>query len=94
MDGGQKKMPETFVDDVVVQAKTVLMRSRIYVLRTLHVFQDGDAIILRGSVDSYYHKQLAQELVRMAVEGVEVINLLDVVYRPEGDDGFPRAEWF
>lgn len=87
-------MPETLIDDMVVQAKTVLMRSRIYVLRTLHVFQDGDAIILRGSVDSYYHKQLAQELVRMAVEGVEVINLLDVVYRPEDEDGFPRAEWF
>ena len=87
-------MPETLIDDMVVQAKTVLMRSRIYVLRTLHVFQDGDAIILRGSVDSYYHKQLAQELVRMAVEGVEVINLLDVVYRPEDEDGFPPAEWF
>ena len=87
-------MPETLIDDMVVQAKTVLMRSRIYVLRTLHVFQDGDAIILRGSVDSYYHKQLAQELVRMAVEGVEVINLLDVIYRPEDEDGFPRAEWF
>ena len=87
-------MPETLIDDMVVQAKTVLMRSRIYVLRTLHVFQDGDAIILRGSVDSYYHKQLAQELVRMAVEGVEVINLLDVVYRPEDEDGFARAVWF
>lgn len=87
-------MPNTLVDDVVVQAKTVLLRSRIYVLRTLHVFQDGEAIILRGSVDSYYHKQLAQELVRMAVDGVEVINLIDVVYRPEEEDGFPRAEWF
>ena len=87
-------MPETLVDDAIVQAKTVLLRSRIYVLRTLHVFQDSEAIILRGSVDSYYHKQLAQELVRMAVEGVEVINLIDVVYRPEEEDGFPRAEWF
>ena len=87
-------MAETLVADVVVQAKTVLLRSRIYVLRTLHVFQDGDAVVLRGSVDSYYHKQLAQELVRMAVEGVEVVNLIDVVYRPDEDEGFPRAEWF
>ena len=87
-------MAEILVDDVVVHAKTVLLRSRIYVLRTLHVFQDGDAIILRGRVASYYHKQLAQELVRMAVEGVEVVNLIDVVYRPEEEDGFPRTEWF
>ena len=46
-------MAETLVDDIVVHAKTVLQRSRIYVLRTLHVFQDGEAIILRGRVDSY-----------------------------------------
>ena len=30
----------------------------------------------------------------MAVDGVEVVNLIDVVYRPEEEDGFPRAEWF
>lgn len=87
-------MAETLVADAAAQAKGVLQRSRIYVLRTLHVFQDGDAIVLRGRVDSYYHKQLAQELVRMAAEGTEVVNLLDVVYRPEEEDGFPRAEWF
>jgi len=87
-------MADTLVADLVTQAKTVLQRSRIYVLRTLYVFQDGDALILRGRVDSYYHKQLAQELVRMAVEGVEVVNLIDVIYRPEDEEGFPRAEWF
>ena len=87
-------MADTLVADLVTQAKTVLQRSRIYVLRTLHVFQDGDALVLRGRVDSYYHKQLAQEMVRMAVEGIEVVNLIDVVYRPEDSDGFPRAEWF
>ena len=83
-----------FAADTVAQARTVLQRSRIYVLRMLHVFHDGEGIILRGRVDSYYHKQLAQELVRMAVDGVEVVNLIDVVYRPEEEDGFPRTEWY
>src|SRR5687768_10553278 len=64
-------------------AKAALQRSRIYTLRKLQVEQRGDAIILRGRVESFYHKQLAQELIRTAIEGVEVINCLQVVYSRE-----------
>jgi hypothetical protein len=87
-------MAETLFTDIVEQARARLNSSRIYVLRQLAVFPDGDAIVVRGSVDSYYHKQLAQELVRMAVEGIEVINDIAVVYRGDmQDDSFPRHEW-
>ncbi|HUE73704.1 MAG TPA: BON domain-containing protein [Pirellulaceae bacterium] len=87
-------MAELLFMDMVEQARARLMSSRIYVLRQLHVLPDCDAIVLRGNVDSYYHKQLAQELVRMAVDGVEVINDISVVYRGDvQDDSFPRHEW-
>lgn len=78
------------------QARAALECSRIYVLRRLHVEQVGQAILLRGRVDSYYHKQLAQELVRMAIDGVEVINHIRVVYpndmRRTRDDQQPAEE--
>jgi hypothetical protein len=32
-------------------------------------------------VDSFYHKQLAQELLKTAIDGVEVINEIHVDYR-------------
>ena len=87
-------MAEMLFTDIVKQARACLASSRIYVLRQLQVAPDGDAIVLRGNVDSYYHKQLAQELVRMAVDGAEVINDISVVYRGDmQDDSFPRHEW-
>lgn len=75
---------ETLPDRALaVQAKAALLRSRIYTLRRLHVEQQGDAVILRGRVESFYHKQLAQELVRGEVDGAEVINAISVVYTRE-----------
>lgn len=87
-------MADTLLRDVVEEARAALSRSRIYVLRQLDVQADGDAVILCGDVDSYYHKQLAQELVRMSVDGVEVVNDISVVYRHDVEDAsFPRHQW-
>ena len=87
-------MAETLLADAVEQARSALAQSRIYVLRQLQVLPEGDAIVLQGDVDSFYHKQLAQELVRMAVVRTEVINDISVVYRSDlEDDSFPRHEW-
>ena len=69
--------------DVARQAKIALSRSRIFDLRRLHVEEDGDSIVLRGRVSSYYHKQLAQEVVRNATDGAEVINAIRVVYHAD-----------
>jgi len=73
-------MAHLLLRDLTSQAKAVLGRSRIFDLRCLDVEQESDCVVLRGSVDSFYHKQLAQELVKMNVEGVEVINEIDVDY--------------
>jgi osmotically-inducible protein OsmY len=69
--------------DLTSQARQALSRSRIYDLRRLHVDQDGEAVVLRGRVSSFYHKQLAQEVVRNAIDGVEVINAIRVIYSAE-----------
>jgi hypothetical protein len=64
----------------VEEARCALSRSNIYDLRMLHVDGDGDSVVLTGLVSSFYHKQLAQEIVRTAVEGFEVVNTIRVVY--------------
>jgi hypothetical protein len=86
-DGG-RRMSTLFVSEVASQAKAILSRSRIFDLRLLHVDQERDCLILRGSVDSFYHKQLAQELLKTSIDGVEVINEIDVDYyrRPIDDE--------
>jgi osmotically-inducible protein OsmY len=82
---------QTLLSDVASQAKAALSRSRIFDLRRLAVEQDGDYVVLRGRVDSFYHKQLAQELVRAAVEGVEVLNAISVVYHRDRE--MANVDW-
>jgi BON domain len=64
--------------DVRARAQQLLSTSPIYALREIQVEQDGDTICLRGVVSSFYHKQLAQELIRHALAGTEVTNSLRV----------------
>ena len=73
-------MAETLLIDTAARAKSALSCSRIYDLRRLSVEPDGEAVVLRGRVSSFYHKQLAQEIVRNEIEGAEVINAIRVVY--------------
>ena len=69
------------------QAKAVLANSRIFDLQNTDVDQDADCVVLRGSVDSFYHKQLAQELIKNSLDGIEVVNEIRVDYRrPSTDD--------
>ncbi len=67
-------------EDVIAQAQSVLAKSPIHALRDVQVQRQGDSLILSGCVDSFYHKQLAQELVRMIAADIQVINDLDVKY--------------
>ena len=73
-------MAQILLKNFAARAKAVLGRSRIFDLRALEVGQIDGCVVLRGSVDSFYHKQLAQELIKMAIEGVEVINEIEVDY--------------
>lgn len=64
--------------DVCLRAKTALASSPIYMLREITVENIGDALLLQGRVDSFYHKQLAQEVVRAVADGMRVDNELEV----------------
>ena len=86
-------MAHTLFSDFATQAKEVLGRSRIFDLRCLEVEQDADCVVLRGSVDSFYHKQLAQELLKTAIDGVEVINEIHVDYSRERADDDCDWQW-
>ena len=64
--------------DVQQRAQMALAASPVFALRDLHVERDGDTLLISGLVSSFYHKQLAQEVVRHAAEGVEVVNSIQV----------------
>ena len=74
-------MASVLFTDAAERARQALSKSTIHVLRKIEVECDTYSIVLRGCVDSFYHKQLAQELVRAAVDGAEVDNQLEVDYR-------------
>jgi osmotically-inducible protein OsmY len=60
-------------------AQSALADSPIFDMRMLAVEVTEDALVLSGSVSSFYHKQMAQELVRTIVgRDVEVINSISV----------------
>lgn len=71
-------MAEFVAKDVQPRAQDALAASPIYALRELRVEQAGDTLLIRGLVSSFYHKQLAQEVVRAVAEGVEVVNSIHV----------------
>ena len=76
-------MAHSLLADFASRAKAVLGRSRIFDLRALRVEEADDCVVLRGSVDSFYHKQLAQELLKTEIDGVEVVNEIHVDYSRE-----------
>ena len=63
---------------VVELARTALSSSPIYALRELQVEKYDDSLLISGHVDSFYHKQLAQEVVRAVAKDVRVVNSIDV----------------
>ena len=70
-------MAEVISESIEERAQSVLSSSVIYELRDLHVEHVGQTLLISGRVESYYHKQLAQELVR-AVAAIEVVNTISV----------------
>lgn len=70
-------MAEVISENIQDQAQLALASSPIYELRDLHVEHVGETLLISGRVESYYYKQLAQELVRAVVD-LEVINTISV----------------
>ena len=71
-------MTSTSVQDVRPRAQSALASSPIYELRDLKVEQHQQTLMISGAVSSFYHKQLAQEVVRSVCTGIELINSIRV----------------
>jgi NAD(P)H-flavin reductase len=64
--------------EVQPRAQSALSASPVFALRELRVDQQGERLIITGPVSSFYHKQLAQEVVLAVAEGIEVVNSIAV----------------
>ena len=71
-------MTNSSTTDVESRAQTALKDSPIFALRDLHVHREGKLLLISGRVESFYHKQLAQEVVRTVAEDLQVVNSIDV----------------
>ena len=58
--------------------RQALTDSPIYDLRDIMIEEYGQNIVLSGHVESFYHKQMAQELIRHLVGGTRVMNSIHV----------------
>jgi hypothetical protein len=72
-------MPVLTAKDVQAKAQQALSECPVYALREVVIERDGDTLKLIGEVSSFYHKQLAQEIVRQTAKGVEVVNTINVL---------------
>ena len=73
-------MGEASARDVRPEAQRALADSPIHELRDLRVEQQNGALLISGVVSSFYHKQLAQEVVRAACREIEIelVNSVEV----------------
>jgi len=62
----------------VQKARAALQASPVFALQHLKVEAAEERLIISGKVNCFYHKQLAQEIVRHAVEGIRVTNTISV----------------
>ena len=72
------EMENTTAEDVRPRAQSALAASPVYDLRDVQVEHHEAGLLLSGRVSSFYHKQLAQEVVRLVAGEVPVINSIDV----------------
>jgi osmotically-inducible protein OsmY len=78
----QATLPSAATLEQVV--REALAQSPIQSHRKIRVEQAGNTLYLHGRVESFYYKQLAQEVVRSVCRGVQVSNELDVEYFKAG----------
>jgi len=77
-EGSRFLMAVISTDDIQPRAQAALAASPIHDLRSLRVDKQEGALRIMGTVSSFYHKQLAQEVVRSVCHGTEVVNSIQV----------------
>jgi hypothetical protein len=60
-------------------ASSVIRESSIPALRRLSVDENETTVVLQGMVSSYYLKQLAQEMIKPALCGRQLVNSVAVI---------------
>ena len=71
-------MVESSARIIQPRAQKALSASPVFALRDLRVDEREERLMISGLVSSFYHKQLAQEVVRAVAEGIEVVNTITV----------------
>lgn len=71
-------MAELLEAEVRTRAQGALLNSPIHALRDLRVDRDGDSLLISGRVDTFYHKQLAQEAVIAVARESRIVNTVSV----------------
>lgn len=74
--------------EVQSRAQRALESSPVYGLRNLHVGCEQESLVITGRVSSFYHKQLAQEIVLAIAAGTRIVNHVRVEPTDE-DSGYP-----
>lgn len=64
--------------DLTSRIRHLLDESPIAELKGIRVEREGDQILLRGRVKTFYVKQMAQETVRPAAGALHIVNSVDV----------------
>jgi osmotically-inducible protein OsmY len=64
--------------DVTGRLRLLLAESPIAEIRKIRVEQEGDTVMLEGRVRSFYAKQMAQETIRVASNGLHIDNRVRV----------------
>ena len=72
-------MHEVSARYVQPRAQTALANSPIHELRELRVEQQDGVLLICGVVSSFYHKQLAQEVVRAVCREIDLVNSVRVL---------------
>jgi len=60
------------------RARSALAGSAVFELRDLRIEACDEALLISGTVSSFYHKQLAQEAVRAVCNGTKIVNSIRV----------------
>ena len=66
------------ITDLQRRAQAALATSPFFELRELQVERRDQTLLISGTVTSFYHKQLAQEVVRAVCQDIEVMNSIRV----------------
>lgn len=74
--------------EVHLRAQRALESSPVFGLRNLTVEWITDALVISGTVASFYHKQLAQEIVRAIAASTRIVNQVQVNSQGE-ESGYP-----